>query len=175
MDIYEQLCKDLQSFEVDYKFYHKNNKDTLTPLPSTFTEHTEETKVVLRIKAQNRIKKGEHNFLDSEWQKSKCKKQVENGTHNFLNKEWQAAQNKKRIENGTHNFLNPEARKQYTQKQLANGNHVTQNSEIQSAKSKKAWSNMPRVTCPHCGKAGAKPVMSRYHFAKCKSLLQHSN
>lgn len=25
-----------------------------------------------------------------------------------------------------------------------------------------------KVTCPHCGKVGGKPVMMRYHFEKCK-------
>jgi hypothetical protein len=28
-----------------------------------------------------------------------------------------------------------------------------------------------KVTCPHCGKTGAKRIMSRYHFDRCKHKL----
>lgn len=33
------------------------------------------------------------------------------------------------------------------------------------------WTGKPKqiVTCPHCGKEGGKPVMTRYHFEKCKN------
>ena len=27
------------------------------------------------------------------------------------------------------------------------------------------------VTCPHCNKTGGKPVMTRYHFDKCKKAI----
>jgi hypothetical protein len=28
-----------------------------------------------------------------------------------------------------------------------------------------------KVTCPHCGKTGGKPVMIRYHFDLCKTKI----
>jgi hypothetical protein len=27
------------------------------------------------------------------------------------------------------------------------------------------------ITCPHCNQMGGKPVMKRFHFDKCKSLM----
>jgi group I intron endonuclease len=29
-----------------------------------------------------------------------------------------------------------------------------------------------KVTCPHCGKTGGKPIMVRYHFDNCKDIVK---
>jgi group I intron endonuclease len=29
-----------------------------------------------------------------------------------------------------------------------------------------------KVTCPHCGKIGGKPIMNRYHFDNCKDIVK---
>jgi hypothetical protein len=43
-------------------------------------------------------------------------------------------------------------------------------SEDSNTKRKLKMSGIPKVevTCPHCGKVGGKPVMSRHHFNRCK-------
>ena len=172
MTTYDPIAEALGMSPLNEEFVFNVNdyEHTRIGVSSCFDKHDEQTKIIMGEKAQERLKRGDNIFLDLGWQKAKNKKRLENGTHNFLNKEWQSEQNRKRIANGTHNFLDPEARKRYAQKQLSNGNHVTKNSELQSAKGKKAWSDMPRVTCPHCNKMGAKPVMSKYHFDKCKLI-----
>lgn len=38
----------------------------------------------------------------------------------------------------------------------------------QSESKKGVKHNLITVTCPHCGKTGAGPNMTRYHFNKCK-------
>lgn len=42
--------------------------------------------------------------------------------------------------------------------------HKAKISEATKGKSK------PIITCPHCGKKGGKPAMSRFHFDNCKEL-----
>lgn len=66
-----------------------------------------------------------------------------------------------RVKNGTHNFLGGEVQRVTASKLLAEGTH-------------NFLANHPsktKVTCPHCGKTGDKPNMSKYHFNKCKSLV----
>jgi len=49
-------------------------------------------------------------------------------------------------------------------RKLARENNPMKNPEI----AKKLKKPKEKVTCPHCGKVGGKPVMMRYHFEKCK-------
>lgn len=41
-------------------------------------------------------------------------------------------------------------------------------SEESRKKQSESAKQRPKVTCPHCNKTGDKPVMTRYHFDKCK-------
>ena len=177
MIIYE-IIEDLQKFQIDLKAAHLEQNPNAPIIPSAFTEHTEETKIVMRDLAKARVQRGDHPFIGKqEWRKQFMKNQRKNKTGFFnpeVQKEIYEKHHKSKFEDGSHIFLDAKVRKQNIKKQIANGKHPTQNSALQASKSKKAWENMPKVICPHCGKEGAKPVISRFHFDNCKSL-QHSD
>jgi transposase-like protein len=93
-------------------------------------------------KEQNlrRIAEGTHNFVVN----NPTPQRIKDGTHNFLNEHSVYAQ----LERGTHAWKGKDVQKRL----LAEGNHPTQ----------------VKITCPHCGMTGAKPVMTRFHMDKCK-------
>ena len=93
-----------------------------------------------------RIQDGTHNFLGDT---NPVYKRVEEGTHNFLG---DANPVHRLVSEGVHN-LQGDSGSQLQKRLLAEGNHPTQ----------------VKLTCPHCGLIGAKPVMSRFHMDKCKS------
>lgn len=87
--------------------------------------------------------------------------------------------NKKRIKEGKHPFG-----KEHCKKQMLEGRHPTQNIELQKEKGRKGGKSksllklallkkvqhlsIVSVTCPHCGKIGAKNIMHRWHLDNCK-------
>lgn len=104
--------------------------------------------IELRKQQQNeKVKNGTHVFVTN----NPVHERVEEGTHNFLG---DANPVHRLVSDGLHN-LQGDKGSQLQKRLLAEGNHPTQ----------------VKLTCPHCGLTGAKPVMSRYHMDKCKRKL----
>ena len=108
---------------------------------------------VQRRANKQRIENGTHNFLDRKAQKERANKRVSEGTHHFLDREAQRSRALERVKNGTCNLLDRKAASERNKLRIAKGTHP----------------NQTRVTCPHCGKTGAKPGMARWHFDQCSS------
>ncbi len=119
-----------------------------------------------KMSNEERLKNGTHNIIGL------SKKRVIDGTHNFLGPDT----NKKRLDNGTHNLVgdkNPTHQRiaegtyhflgesNPTHSRIANGTH--------NFLSNNPNKDMPKLTCPHCGKEGGRNLMKRYHFDNCKS------
>jgi hypothetical protein len=71
-----------------------------------------------------RMEKGEHHFLDKEFQKEMAAirlEKIQNGTHHLLGGKIQRKVNADRVANGTHNFLDKEAAQQRALARVANG------------------------------------------------------
>lgn len=104
-----------------------------------------------------RVESGEHGKISREHNL----KRVQAGTHHFVTDN----PVHKRIADGTHNFLNQHS----VYAQLANGTHAFKGKDVQ--KRLLAEGKHPtqvKITCPHCGLTGAKPVMTRFHMDNCK-------
>lgn len=105
-------------------------------------------------------------------------KMIESGDHIFLSEKLRnntSIREKEKLSRGEHIFQSPGFHERRIASQKSKGTLGFCNPTFQKEMGKRAWTNMPKVTCPHCGKMGAKPVMSKYHFDKCKLLLQHSD
>lgn len=63
--------------------------------------------------------------------------------------------------------LGPDSEETIEKKRLA-GIRRVQNGQDMGALSRGKTKNMKHVTCPHCGKDGRGPNMTRFHFDKCK-------
>lgn len=111
---------------------------------------------------QKRIEAGTHKFVGPEMNLGRVengthqclggaiqRKRVEDKTHNFLGGQLQ----RDRVAAGTHNLCGPE----HNRKRMENGTHP--------------FLNMPKCTCPHCGKSGSLGNMKRWHFDNCKTIL----
>jgi hypothetical protein len=55
-----------------------------------------------------------------------------------------------------------------TKSKIAFSNTGKVRSEESKQKQAKTLKSRPKVTCPHCGVIGAKSIMSRHHFDRCK-------
>lgn len=105
----------------------------------------------------SRVQSGEH-ARDSRDQNLK---RVADGTHNFVTNN----PNMKRLQDGTHNFLNEHS----VYAQLERGTHAWKGKDVQKRLlTEGKHPAQVKVTCPHCGLTGAKPVMGRFHGDKCK-------
>jgi hypothetical protein len=117
--------------------------------------------------AAKRIAEGTHNF-SSELSKRVQKERLDNGTHNFQGEQGSlnaVQRNNKLVELGKHPWageLGKIHNKKVATERIANGTHNFQG-EMNPNK------NMPKVTCPHCGKVGGRNSMKRYHFDNCKN------
>lgn len=117
--------------------------------------------------AKQRVEEGTHNF-SSELSKQTQARRIEQGTHNFQGERGSQnaiQRNKKLVELGKHPWageLGKLHNKKVAAERIVNGTH---NFQGESNPNK----NMPKVTCPHCGKAGGRNQMKRYHFDNCKN------
>lgn len=116
--------------------------------PETISENA-------RRAAQKRVDDGNHHFVGGSIQRNAMNKRVQAGTHNFLGGGIQ----RKRVDEGTHHLLSGQIQRKQQQRRLSEGIHNFQ---------RQPNPNEDIVTCPHCGKSGAKPGMKRWHFDKCK-------
>ena len=130
----------------------------------------EEISKLARQHNLKRIADGTHNLLKRADGTSVTSDRVSDGTNLFLGPE----NNKKMLENGTHSsqakiadgshhFLinHPNSGGKISKKLLAEGKHNLLGKNNPNK-------NMPKITCPHCGKTGGRNLMKRYHFDNCK-------
>ena len=91
-----------------------------------------------------------------------------NPMHTSTSKEKARINSKNQMVNGNWMLDDPEVKARARENNpLSNGKNPMHNPEIAALFKKPK----EKVTCPHCGKEGGKPVMMRYHFDKCKSVL----
>jgi len=119
-----------------------------------------------KVVAAKRITEGTHNF-SSELSKRVQAERLKNGTHNFQGEQGSLnaiRRNKNLVELGKHPWageLGKIHNKKIASERVKKGTHNFQG-EFNPNK------NMPKVTCPHCGKEGGRNQMKRYHFDNCK-------
>lgn len=134
----------------------------------------EEISELARLNALNRVKNGTNPFLGGEIQRKSSKARVKAGTHQFLDSEWQREKANRRVAEGTHPFLDREAQSKRAIARVKNGTCNFLDKAAATARNKR-WiregthPNQTLVTCPHCGKTGAKPGMAAWHFDKCRN------
>ncbi len=78
---------------------------------------------------------------------------------------------KKRSVEHCENTRKAQLGKKLSEEHKAKLSAATKGRSISYQLTEKQLSPKPKVTCPHCGKIGGKPVMLRFHFDFCKSKL----
>jgi hypothetical protein len=111
--------------------------------------------------ASDKAKNGDHPFQKRSDGSSVSKDKVDEGTHIFLDNEWQLQKAQKQVIDGTHNFLRrPDGTSVQTDKISKGTHHLIKDNP-----------NNSLVCCMECRKVVARPMFSRWHGDKCKSLF----
>jgi hypothetical protein len=116
---------------------------------------------------QERIAAGTHHLSGEQGSKFQLDR-MSTGKHNWANGQLSALQ-RKRVNDGTHNML-----KGSTEIQRRHDAGVYEFVALQRSKAHQRTladgtsKLLIEYTCPHCGKQGNGPVMTRWHFDNCK-------
>ena len=166
-----------RTYEIHHKDGNRDNNDPSNLVALTIDEHFdihyEQKDWAACLAISMRMKKSpeEISKIQSSVGRKSALKRIEEGTHNFLGKSYRLGvkhteETKQKIRYKRSQQVMPQEAIARAAKTRTGQKRTEEVKQLLSVKAK----NRSSVTCPHCGRHGPKPQMSRWHFDNCKEI-----
>ena len=122
---------------------------------------------LLRERARERVKTGQHHWTTNEHRRhtsSRQQEKVQNGTHHFLGGRIQ----RELVASGEHHFLGGEIQRKTNARRKEDGSLSATATRINAERmANGTHQNLKEHICPHCSKHGKGPAFKHSHFDNC--------